>query len=436
MKHHSRRPANLSRTRSKRCIASTISGALIFGTLLLGALAPFAQAGDWPQILGPQRNGKAPKEEKLAESWPVFGPPVLWTKNVGDGYAGIVTAGDRAILFHRLGDNEVIECLQVDNGKTLWTSEYPTTFRAQVGGGTGPLATPAIADGKVVTFGAQGVLACHDLKTGERQWLIKTHEDYGAREGYFGAGSSPLVDEGRVIVNVGGFRSNASVVAFSLKTGEELWKTLNDHASYSSPVITHWNDKKQIAIITRLHCLLLNPKTGAIDAQFDFGQVGPTVNGAVPTVLGNQLFLTASYGIGGLLLTNDTKTTTETWRADDLYSSQYCTPIEHQGVLFGVDGRDDLPPAELKCFDPITRKTLWTAPESRYGHLIFADGKLLMLSTDGQLSLIRANILKYDPIATCSPLTGTTRAIPALSNGRLFIRDDKILKCLNVAPKP
>jgi outer membrane protein assembly factor BamB len=390
-------------------------------------------AGDWPQILGPQRNGVAAPDERLLDAWPAEGPAVVWERPVGEGFSGIAIAGERGIVFHRLGDQETIEAFDTATGRAVWKDSHPTTFRAQVGEGSGPLATPTIQDGKVVTYGAQGVLTCHDLTTGKRLWRRNTHADFEAREGYFGAGSSPLVDGDLVIVNVGGFRSNAAVVAFDLATGRTVWQAFNDHASYSSPVVATVKDRRHLLVVTRLHCLALDPANGAMLFQFPYGDRGPTVNAANPLVLGDRLFLTASYGIGAVWAKIE-PAASEFWRSDDVYSSQYCTPVEHEGLLYGVDGRQDIPPAELKCFDPAARRVLWSQPGIDYGSVLKADGKLLVATTNGELVLAALDPQQYRPLARARMMTGTTRALPALAQGRLYLRNEDTLKCFQVGP--
>ncbi|MFV0444333.1 MAG: PQQ-binding-like beta-propeller repeat protein [Planctomycetaceae bacterium] len=410
-------------------------GPRVWLALCLGLAVP-AKAADWPQILGPDRNGVASDDEKLLPRWPDGGPSVVWERPVGSGVAGIAVQGPRAILFHRRGDEEIVEALDVNNGQTQWQSKYPTTFRPQVGGEDGPLCVPTIVDGRVVTFGAQGVLSCLDLTSGRLLWRRKTHDDFDAREGYFGAGSSPVLWGDQVIVNVGGFRSQAAVVSFDVETGETLWHLYDDHASYSSPRVVTIDGQERLLVETRLNFLLIDPTEGKLMAEIPFGGRGPTVNGANPVLLGDQLFLTASYNIGALLARLSSAAITESWRADSLYSSQYCTPVSDGAALYGVDGRQDGPPGELKCFDPITQRVLWSQPDFGYGTMILLDGKLVILRTDGTLILATANRERFDPLATTRVLTGTARALPAMSNGRLYVRDETTLKSLQIGITP
>lgn len=392
-------------------------------------------AGDWPQVLGPHRNAIAAEDERLADAWPEEGPPVIWERPVGSGYAGVSVVGEIVILFHRERGEEVVEALSASTGETLWRDGHPTTFYPQVGGGDGPLCVPAVQAGKVITYGAQGILRCNELKTGKREWLRDTHRDFGAREGYFGAGSSPVVVGDRVIVNVGGSRQNAGVVAFSLTDGETLWKKTEEPASYSAPTSVLVEGRPHVLMLTRYKCLLIDAEEGAIRFQFPFGQRGPTVNAATPLVSDETLLVTAAYGIGTVYATYSIYNVESVWESERLLASQYCTPIRIGSHLYAIDGRDDVPPADLKCIDLDAERVLWVEQNYGYGSLLFADGKLLSCGTNGELVLGRASPEGFVRLASHRISRGTVRALPALSEGRLFVRDEQLLKCLDVGSK-
>ncbi|WP_197443499.1 outer membrane protein assembly factor BamB family protein [Maioricimonas rarisocia] len=401
------------------------------GIGLLAIVTP-GSAGDWPQILGPNRDGRAADDEVVSTDWEAAGPPVVWEKQVGSGYAGVAVKQGQAILFHRVGDEERVAALDAGTGQTLWSDGQPSDFRPQVGGENGPLCVPVIAGTRVITFGAQGILSCHDVKSGKLLWRRDTHEDFGAREGYFGAGSTPLVEENRVVVNVGGFRSGAGIVAFDLQSGQTLWQATDEQGSYSAPVATTVDGKRLVIAVTRLKCVGLDPASGEIRFETRFGQRGPTVNAASPVLLGDRMFLTASYGIGARWMRVRASSLEELWESDQILSSQYTTCVEHEGVLFGVDGRQDLPPANLVCIDPARQKVLWSVPDFGYATLILADGKLVIVKTDGELVVADASSKEFKPLGRARVLTGTARALPALANGRLYVRNDETLRCLQI----
>ncbi len=390
-----------------------------------------AYAGDWPQVLGPHRDGVS-SDERLAESWPNGGPPILWSRPVGKANAGVAIAGETGVLFHRIGDEETIEAFDTATGDSPWKQSYPTTFVPQVGSEDGPLCVPTIRENRVVTFGAQGVLTCCQLSTGELLWQRKTHDDFQALAGYFGAGSSPLVWKDRVIVNVGGHKTNAGVVAFSLQDGRTLWHVTDERASYAAPIVLSLDGQPTIVCLTRLTCLGLDPANGSVRFEIPFGKRGPTVNAAAPLLIDGHLFLTASYGIGALWADISSKGASELWRRRGVMSSQYTTPILYKGHLYGIDGREDGPPADLKCIDPATGKTRWTESGFGYASLVRGGDKLLIAKTSGELLLVRPSPDSFQPLSRHRLTSNNIRALPALSNGRLYIRDTEKLYCLDV----
>src|SRR5262249_43962375 len=152
-------------------------------SLACGVVLVLAVAGaDWPQFLGPSRDGTSP-ETGLLKSWPAGGPPVLWEKKVGAGWSGPGGAGARGILLRRVEDNEVVECLDAATGKGRWRFEYPTNYRDDFGFDEGPRATPLVAGDRVYTLGAAGDLHCLDVKTGRRVWGRNVNDDYQVRKG-------------------------------------------------------------------------------------------------------------------------------------------------------------------------------------------------------------------------------------------------------------
>jgi outer membrane protein assembly factor BamB len=347
----------------------------------------------------------------------------------------VAVAGGRVFLFHRVGDEEVVEALDPATGASLWADAHPTSFRPQVGGGDGPLCVPLVHDGRVIAFGAQGALRCIDAATGRRLWLRDTHRDFGAPEGYFGAGSTPLVVGDHVVVNVGGSRGDAGIAAFSLATGETRWTRTAEPASYSAPVAVDLRGVPHVLMVTRYACLLLDPRDGAVRWQFAFGQRGPTVNAATPVVWPDgRLLVTAAYGIGSVCATFDAAGVTKLWEGTDSLATQYCTPIAIGDHVYCIDGRDDVPPAALECAEAKTGRVLWSDPGVGYGTLLAADGKLVAVQTDGTILLIRPNPERCEILARARPLPGTLRALPALADGRLYLRDDTTLTSLAVGP--
>lgn len=401
--------------------------------LLLAATGHCLTAGDWPQILGPQRNGIAENDERLADRWPAGGPQILWNKPVGQSFAGPAVVGDRVLVLDRLDSEERLYSLQTSDGNEQWKQVWPTSFVPQYGRDDGPMCVPTVADGAVVAFGAEGVLSCFELATGNVRWRHDTKTEFDPLEGYFGAGSSPLIEGGNVIVNVGGKTMKAGVVAFNVATGDVAWQAVDDGASYSSPISVTVDGKRRVIVLTRFKCVLLDPGDGTVLAEFPYGKRGPTVTAANPVLLKDHLFLSASYGVGARYAALSHDKFEQEWDTDDLMSSQYTTCVEDKGLLYGMDGRQDIPPATLKCFDPATQKVVWSKEDFGYATLIKADGKLIIMKTDGELVLAALGDA-YRELGRERLFKDTVRALPALSNGRLYVRDGRTLKCVDLHP--
>ena len=205
---------------------------LAIGSMLIAlAVGMETGAADWPQFLGPERNGVYTGPE-LSESWDSSGPPVAWSRDVGAGLSGPVIVDGRVVLFHRVRNREIVEAFDREKGTSLWQYGYPTNYRDDFGFDEGPRAVPVVADGIVYTFGAQGQLHAVDLESGEGVWSEDTMRRFRVPKGFFGAAGSPLVEDGRVIANIGG--RDAGIVAFEAKTGEVLWR-----ATRTGPATRH-----------------------------------------------------------------------------------------------------------------------------------------------------------------------------------------------------
>src|SRR5262249_18530626 len=158
----------------------------------------------------------------------------VWKKEVGQGFSSPVVAAGRLILFHRLGGKEVVETLDAATGRAIWSFDYPTQYPDDLGLDQRPPATPTGAERRVSTFGAEGALHCLDFTTGKKIWSLDTRKQFHVAKGFFGAAGAPLVDGGRVLMNIGG--ATAGLAAFDAATGRTLWTVPNHEASYSSPI--------------------------------------------------------------------------------------------------------------------------------------------------------------------------------------------------------
>lgn len=398
--------------------------------LVAAALAAGARADDWPQFLGPHRNGAS--SETGVKAWSEAGPKVLWSRDVGPGYAGPVIAAGRLILFHRVGDEEVVECLDAADGRSIWKAGYPTAFTDDFRKGNGPRATPTIAGGKVVTFGADGWLHAFDFETGKKLWGRDLTKEYRVPESFFGVGSSPLVVSERVLVNVGG--KDAGIVAFELENGKELWKATSDGASYASPVLATVDGVKQAVFFTRQGVAIVVPENGAVRYQTRWrARIDASVNAATPLILGDTAFFSTSYDTGALLLKLGKNGAVKLWDTDELMTNHYNTSIHKDGFLYGLHGRQEGPGPSFRCAELKSQKVMWDQPRYGCASMILAGDKLILLTERGELVLVTATPQAYRELARSQVLSAAPcRAQIALADGRLYARDQQKLKCMDV----
>jgi len=396
------------------------------------------RAQDWPQFLGPNRNGST-IGTNLASTWPKEGPPVVWQRKVGQGFAGPVVSGGRLVLFHRMDDREVVECLDANSGKELWKGEYATRYVDMMGHDPGPRSTPAVSGAQAFTFGAEGMLCCWSLADGRKQWSVDAKKDFGARQGFFGLACSPLVEGNAVIVNVGG-RGGAGIVAFDKASGNVLWKATDDEASYASPVAATIGGKPIAFVLTREALEAFNPADGKPVFHYPWRpSMHASVSGATPLVIGDQIFISACYDTGATLLRFKEAAPERLWSSEDALSCHYATPVHRDGFLYGFDGRADPgfdPPPSLRCVELKTGKVRWSEGSLKPGTVSLAGDRLLVLTGSGELLLAPATPDGFKPLARAQILGLEVRAHSALADGLFYARSKDKLVCVDLRSKP
>src|SRR5262249_12557895 len=235
---------------------------------------------------------------------------------------------------------------------------YPTSYKDDFGFDEGPRAVPVVSGDIVYTFGAEGQLHAVSLSTGTRVWSEDTMKRFGVPKGFFGAAGSPLVEDGRVIANIGG--RGAGIVAFDAKTGKVLWTATDDEASYSSGVGATIAGKRYAIFLTRSQLIGLDPATGAVQFQRRWrARQDASVNAASPLVTGDLIFVSAEYGPGAGTLRLASGALTDVWTSDDVLSNHYATSVLHDGILYGFHGRQEYGPS-LRAVEVKTGKVRWS----------------------------------------------------------------------------
>ena len=408
--------------------------AFLFALLLfLCGGTQLSHAGDWPGLLGPERNGLA-KGEKISPAFPAAGPKVLWKMKVGTGYSGPVVLGNKMIIFHRQDNQNIVSCRSSDAGKTLWTFSYPADYVDGFNFDDGPRSVPAMDASHVYTFGAEGMLHCLSLSDGKKIWAVDTRNKFKTDKSYFGRVSSPWIEGNKLLLNLGG-ENKHGIAAFEKSTGKILWGATDHPAGYSSPTVTTIGKRRHALCFTRTGLVSLNPDNGKVDFIEKWrSRIDASVNAACPIIHQDKVFISACYQTGGLLLQITPDGPKKIWSGDDILDSHYTTPVQHKGSLFGFHGRQERG-AEFRCVDWTTGKVQWKHEPGGVGSVMVADDKLIILVESGKLILAPADPSGFKPMASAKILGRDIRAYPALSNGRFYARDKSQLVCVQLGQR-
>ncbi len=431
----------LGRSSRRSAVSSNLHGRVLaraIGACVL-ALAAVPGRADWPQILGPNRDGTLPPGQRI----PVPAPPdpqPLWSYDVGAGYAGPVLSGSQVLIAHRRGDAEIIESLDFATGRPRWQAQWEASYSGGIDPDTGPRCTPVIAGDRAIVYGAAGDLVCVQLSDGEILWHRPLRKQYRADDGYFGAGSTPLVLNDVAIVNIGG--KDAGIAAIDLTDGRTRWTATSYDASYASPIAIPADGLPMALVVTRLRTVLIECRTGQVLDEIAFGSRGPTVNAATPISIGEHRYLlTASYGIGTTIVRVQGGTLHTESKQSQLLASQYNTPVIAAGRVLGVHGREDVGRAALRSVDPKGQRVVWEKPDFGTAHLLTDGQTVLAVAIDGGIWWLDPSADQFRPLARGDLPAGRYRALPAWSNGRLLVRATRsptsgTLHCIPFSPAP
>lgn len=384
-------------------------------------------AADWPQWLGPNRDGTVP--EKLA---PWKGDlKVLWKKPIGEGNSSPVVAEGLVFLQAKVKgkDEESLTAYDAKTGDVKWEQTYTKTpFKPLFG--EGPRATPTVYQGQVFTVGNTGVLAAWDAATGKPLWKVESLTTPKKDNLFFGISASPLVAGDKVIVQGGG-GSSTGVKAFDRSSGKAVWTAGKDAASYASPA--QFGD--DIVVLTGANLMSVDAK-GEVRWSVPFKD-RLNESSTTPIKVGD-LYIASSVTAGSIAVKVENKdgkfTPTQVWKNDKL-TCYFSTPLpiskEHLYLVTGVASLTS-PSITLRCVEVATGKEVWNKPNVGKYHaamLKLADGNILLHSDKGDLFLLAPNAKEYQELAT-SKGCGQTWAHPAIANGLIFLRDEKELICL------
>lgn len=406
---------------------------------LLASMIPatiYAQSTDWSQWRGPNRDGKAPVAS-LPQSWPKT-LKEQWKVTVGVGHASPVVSDGKIYVFARQGEEEVLLCLDAVTGKQIWKSGNPIAYQmnpAAVGHGKGPKSTPVVSNGNVYTFGITGVLSAHDARTGELKWRRDFAANFPATSPLYGTAMSPLVEDGLVIVHVGG-PDKGALRAFDVGRGAIKWSNNTDGPAYASPIVATLAGVRQVVSFMQKDLVGVDIANGKLlwrvpaKSGYDTNSVTPLLYKDMLIVAREDQGLTAFR----LVKRGAELTPEEVWsnKQVELYMN---TPAIEGNQLTGLSVRNK---GQFFSIEADTGKTLWLGA-GRMGEnaaIVNAAGKvLLMLTNDANLIVHPISAKEYAPAAQYTVAASQTWAHPLLFGKQILIKDESTLASFAMADK-
>lgn len=400
-------------------------GCAWLATALLIALPTGALAQEWSQWRGRDRDGVV-HDFVAPETWPEE-LHRRWKVEVGTGHSTPLVVDDRIYLHTRdvEADAEVVRALQLSDGQVIWEDTYAAPYRMHPAGrafGKGPVSTPVVADGRLFTLGKGGAVSCYDLASGERVWQEDFGGQFAAKFPLYGAGMSPILDGGRLIVQVGG-PDDGALMALDPATGEIIWSLEGDGPSYVSPIVVELEGQRQVVTQTDAHIISVAVDSGRllwrIPFRTEFDQ-----NVVTPALHGDKLILSGlNQPLFAIRLTRDGDawTTQELWSnpSTSLYMS---TTVSIGDRLFGMTHRRK---GQFFAMSAETGETIWTS-EGREGDnasFLVLDGLLVVLTDSAELILLRPDADEFAPLRRYTVADSQTWAHPVATRDGFLIKD-------------
>ena len=401
-----------------------IQGTSHTGAAVMVALissAPVAlQAGfaDWPQLWGPR--GTAAMEE------PRSGAPglrELWRRPVGSGFSGVSVEGERGYTGESDGKNDYAIAFDVKTGRTLWRTPLGETYRGHDGSRDGPIATPAVGGGRVFMAGPFGLLVAVDAATGREVWRHDLPAEFQAKLPFYGFGASPVLDDGRVVVQVGG-AEKSGLLAFDAATGRLAWEvrpseTKGDSAGYTMAAPASIAGVRQLVAVGHDRVFAVNPAGGSLLWSHSLAESEEPTR--APLVLDDGQVVVSRFADTRLLAIarpGGEWRVSEVWRSPRLKGT-YSPNVHEASSLFGFSGQ------YLVCLDVKTAEPRWRH-KANAGTLIRVGRLLVVLGEQsGMLRLVEAAPDAYRVAAEAAALNPGAQSStgPSYAGGRIFVRN-------------
>jgi outer membrane protein assembly factor BamB len=410
-----------------------LAGLLLFGCPVLLSI----RAGDWPGWRGPDRTGVA-AEKGLLTAWPEEGPKLLWSiTGLGGGYASPAVVGGRIFVMGSKGGDEYVHALSVQDGKPVWAVKIGKVGPNRGPNYPGPRATPTVRGGRLWTLGSDGDLVCLRTEDGKLVWRKHLERDFQGARPTWAYCESPLLDGDLLICTPGG--ESATMLALAKDTGDVVWKTAKEDrnsAGHASAIVAHAGKRKLYVQFIGPGLLGVDAKTGQLLFCYR-GNVG-SVSANTPIFHDGRVFASAggldAAGGDALLELVETAKGVE---AKQVYLRRNLMAF-HGGVVRLGEYLYGTGKGGLACLDFRTGEVKWRQRSGGEGALLAAEGRLYLRGTQGQMALVEATPEGYREKGRFEQPERTrfaTFAHPVVANRRLYLRDDDLLFCYDIAAK-
>lgn len=408
----------------------------IEGQLTTFDVSPADSTGRWGQFRNNSRDGIAWAEENLARQWPDSGPSVIWSLDVGDGYASTAVFDGKVYMIDYDTENrgDLIRCMSLDTGEDIWQYFYPLDIRRNHGMSR---TVPAVNENYVVTIGPKAHVTCLDAKTGEFLWMLNLEAEYGTSVPHWYAGQCPMIDDDeQVIIAPGG--DEILMMAVDCATGQVAWETPNEPGwdmTHSSIVPMEFNGRDTYVYCGSGGVVGVCAQSGELLWDTDKWRIR-IANVPSPVIVGDdRIFLTGGYNAGSVMLRlveNDGNIEVqEDFRLDPrTFASEQQTPILYDEHIYAVR-----PDGQLACMDT-EGNVVWTSGSGTnfgLGPFLIADGLIYVMNDYGVLTMAQANSSDYNELAQAEVMDGHDAWGPmTLVDGRLILRDMTQMLCLDI----
>ena len=369
--------------------------------------------GDWPRWRGPKGDGKSTETDwdpaALSKR-----PNIKWRASVGYGFSSITVVDDLIYTMGNSGKQDIVYCLDAENGKVVWHFAYD----CGIGQYPGPKATPAVSDGRVYTLSQEGHLFCLNAKNGKVEWKAHLVKDFGVRSPTWGFACSPVVEDDLLILNAG-----TAGLALDRKTGNRVWGGTSGTGGYAAPVLFDNQGTRFVALFGERALYGVEKENGNLVWSYPW-RTSHDVNAADPLIAGNRIFISSNYGSGCALLEIGDENPRLVWK-NNKFDSHFSSFVYIDGYIYGNDGAAFSDRGTFRCLEADSGKEMWAA-DLGFGSLIAVHDKLIILNSRGDLIIADASPTSYREVSRANSIVPRKCwSPPSFSNGRIYCRNDR-----------